>query len=250
MTVAPLLDGGAPDFGRARRGRARPGPSRPRARPRHARPRQSRHAAALRRARRVSRPNRVRRRCARDRSPPMRSPAGVTATRPGCASTRSSAVRQPSTSTVCASNAARTACSPGTCEWTCSMNGRAPGGTSADCDGVDPVGVGDEQERVRVAVLELLDRAPQRITPLDHDGPHRVPERRRRRRDLGAGLDLQMVDERPDHTGDAFELERARGGTRRAQAAPRARRPGPASVRPPSPSRASARPRRATPPRP
>ena len=77
-------------------------------------------------------------------------------------------------------------------------------------------GVGDEQECVRVAVLELLDRAPQRITPLDHDGTHRVPERRRDR-DLGAGRDLQVVDERPDHTGDAFELERARGGTRRAQ---------------------------------
>ena len=39
-----------------------------------------------------------------------------------------------------------------------------------------------------------------------HDGAHRVPERRGDRR-LGAGLDLEVVDERTDHAGHGVELD-------------------------------------------
>ena len=116
MHRAPFLERRAPDFRRAaapERGagrldgalgldRVRPRPSPHAAAPRRAR---ARVVAAPACAFATDAPRTRRRRGGR--------PAGVTATSSGCASTRSSAVRQPSTSTVCASSRASTACRPG-----------------------------------------------------------------------------------------------------------------------------------------
>ena len=63
------------------------------------------------------------------------------------------------------------------------------------------VGADHEQQRLVVAVLQPLDRVAGDVIAFDDDRVQRIAERGRDR-DLGAGFDLDVVDERPDDTVD------------------------------------------------